>query len=249
MNQGTTEVMLALGLEDSMVGTAYLDDYIWPAVEEAYNKIPVIGTSYPNITTLLSVDPDFIYASYSSAFATSHLNYSQFVDANEEGECDLVIERKPGEFRSHCRQELNDKGIQTYLQKPACELTLHRPDEGYSTIDTLYDEIWDIASIFNVYDSARKVVDGIEGKRRYLFKLLCCVNIINLILTRNTPISLLLFSAHFTRASRVAAAGKQAGLPPISVLWLDGWDTETPFVGACCGSIQTIIEKAGKSAL
>ena len=27
MNQGTTEVMLALGLEDSMVGTAYLDDY------------------------------------------------------------------------------------------------------------------------------------------------------------------------------------------------------------------------------
>ena len=190
MNQGTTEVMLALGLEDSMVGTAYLDDYIWPAVEEAYNKIPVIGTSYPNITTLLSVDPDFIYASYSSAFATSHLNYSQFVDANEEGECDLVIERKPGEFRSHCRQELNDKGVQTYLQKPACELTEHRPDEGYSTIDTLYDEIWDIASIFNVYDSARNVVDGIEGKRRYLFKLLCCVNIINLILTRNTPISL-----------------------------------------------------------
>ena len=84
MNQGTTEVMLALGLEDSMVGTAYLDDYIWPAVEEAYNKIPVIGTSYPNITTLLSVDPDFIYASYSSAFATSHLNYSQFVDANRK---------------------------------------------------------------------------------------------------------------------------------------------------------------------
>lgn len=30
MNQGTTEVMLALGLEDRMAGTAYLDDYIWP---------------------------------------------------------------------------------------------------------------------------------------------------------------------------------------------------------------------------
>ena len=54
-----------------------------------------------------------------------------------------------------------------------------------------------------------------------------------------------MISAHFTRASQVAAAGKKAGLPPISVLWLDGWDPETPFVGACCGSIQTIVEKAG----
>ena len=182
MNQGTTEVMLALGLEDSMVGTAYLDDYIWPEVEEAYSKIAELGESYPNITTLLSEDTDFIYASYSSAFATSHLNYSQFVEANDEGECDLVIERNPGEFRSHCRQELNDKGIQTYLQKPACELTEHRPDEGYSTIDTLYDEIWDIASIFNVYDAGRKIVDGIECKRYFL--IFACIHMTHLILTR-----------------------------------------------------------------
>ena len=30
MNQGATEVMLALGLEGSMVGHAWLDDEIWP---------------------------------------------------------------------------------------------------------------------------------------------------------------------------------------------------------------------------
>ena len=35
--------------------------------------------------------------------------------------------------------------------------------------------------------------------------------------------------------------------PPPSVLWLDGWDDKTPFVGACCGSIQTIVEKAGEN--
>lgn len=34
-------------------------------------------------------------------------------------------------------------------------------------------------------------------------------------------------------------------IPPVSVLWLDGWSDETPFVGACCGSIQTIVEKSG----
>jgi iron complex transport system substrate-binding protein len=33
MNQGTTEIMLALDLADGMVGTAYLDDYIWYELE------------------------------------------------------------------------------------------------------------------------------------------------------------------------------------------------------------------------
>ncbi len=37
MNQGATEVMLALGLEDRMVGTAYLDDYIYPELVSLWN--------------------------------------------------------------------------------------------------------------------------------------------------------------------------------------------------------------------
>ena len=49
---------------------------------------------------------------------------------------------------------------------------------------------------------------------------------------------------HFDQA---AAVTNKAGpdVPPIKVLWLDMWDDATPFVGACCGSIQTILEKAG----
>ncbi len=49
---------------------------------------------------------------------------------------------------------------------------------------------------------------------------------------------------HFSQADAVAHdAG--ADPPPLSVLWLDGWDDKTPFVGACCGSIQTIVDKGG----
>jgi hypothetical protein len=49
---------------------------------------------------------------------------------------------------------------------------------------------------------------------------------------------------HFDQAVAVATnAGPD--VPPIKVLWLDSWDDATPFVGACCGSIQTIVEKAG----
>lgn len=206
MNQGTTEIMLALNLSDSMVGTAYLDDEIWSELESDFNMVPVLSDTYPDIDTLLSVNPDFVYAAYSSAFATSHVNYTVFL----EDECGLVIERK-GENRSHCRAELHEKGIQTYLQTPACELTEHRPVDS-STMKTLYDEIWDIANIFDVYDEARELVDSIEG--------------------------------HFRQAADIASQ-TDTDKPPISVLWLDGWDVETPFVGSCCGSVNTIIESAG----
>ena len=186
MNQGTTEVMLALGLEDRMAGTAYLDDYIWPELADAYNSVPVLNDKYPTLEEIQEANPDFLYASYGSAFRDSRFN---FTDMLKEEECALVtVVRDKNE--THCRQELNDHGIHTYLQKPYCELTEHRPEDG-ATIAALYAEIWDIATIFDAYDAGRKLVDSIEG--------------------------------HFREAKRVAEAGAAAGVPPIRVLWLDGW--------------------------
>jgi iron complex transport system substrate-binding protein len=42
MNQGATEMLLALNLSSRMVGTAYLDDEIWPEVAAKYSEIPVL---------------------------------------------------------------------------------------------------------------------------------------------------------------------------------------------------------------
>ena len=149
MNQGTTEIMLALGLAGHMVGTAYLDDYIWSELEAEYKTIPVIAKEYPTIDELLSVEPDFVYASYSSAFATTSVNYTDGLPIEilgEDGQCDLVTEESLEKDGSHCRAELHKAGIQTYLQKPACELIEHRPAGGAAdTITTLFNEIWDIA--------------------------------------------------------------------------------------------------------
>lgn len=149
MNQGTTEIMLALGLADNMVGTAYLDDNIWSELEAEYKTVPVIAKEYPTIDELLSVKPDFVYASYSSAFATTSVNYTQGLPTEilgEDGQCDLVTEASLEKDGSHCRAELHEAGIQTYLQKPYCELIEHRPTGGAAeTITTLFNEIWDIA--------------------------------------------------------------------------------------------------------
>lgn len=207
MNQGTTEIMLALKLADKMVGTAYLDDEIWSELESDYKKVPVLSDTYPTAEKLLSVQPDFIYAAYSSAFATSHVNYTEyFLDT----ECSLVVNRTNGP-RYHCREELNAKGVQTYLQRTACEEVEHRPTDT-QTLQTLYSEIWEISNIFNVYEHGRLLIDSIEK--------------------------------HFKDAAAVVAT-KDKNASPYSVLWLDMWHEETPFVGACCGSINTIIESSG----
>ena len=46
---------------------------------------------------------------------------------------------------------------------------------------------------------------------------------------------------HFQEAQSIVETEAE----PMSVLFLDSWGDETPFVGACCGSINAIIEYAG----
>ncbi|MFW5435883.1 ABC transporter substrate-binding protein [Paenibacillus apiarius] len=90
LNQHATEVMLALGLEESIVGTAYLDDSILPAFKDKYDKIPVLADKYPSKEVFLSVSPDFAYAGWKSAF---------------------------GEKALGSRADLADQGVLTYVQE------------------------------------------------------------------------------------------------------------------------------------
>ncbi|MDA0769781.1 MAG: ABC transporter substrate-binding protein [Chloroflexi bacterium] len=68
MNQHVTELMLALELQDHMVGTAYIDDFILPEFQDAYESIEVLAEEYPSREVLLNAEPDFIYGGFSSSF-------------------------------------------------------------------------------------------------------------------------------------------------------------------------------------
>lgn len=67
LNQHATEIMLALGLSDKIVGAAHMDGEIQPEYKEQYNKILVLSDTYPSRDTLLAVKLDFIYG-YNDAF-------------------------------------------------------------------------------------------------------------------------------------------------------------------------------------
>lgn len=40
-------MVLALGLEDQLAGTAYLDDAVPPKWKRAYDEVPVLSKEYP----------------------------------------------------------------------------------------------------------------------------------------------------------------------------------------------------------
>ena len=55
-----TEILLSLGLEESMAGTCWADNEILPELKAAYDKVPVLSDRYPSKEVLYSVEPDFI---------------------------------------------------------------------------------------------------------------------------------------------------------------------------------------------
>lgn len=60
MSQATTEMMLALNLEDQMAGTAFLEESIYEPLKKSYEKVPVIAEKWPSYETFMAVKPDFV---------------------------------------------------------------------------------------------------------------------------------------------------------------------------------------------
>jgi iron complex transport system substrate-binding protein len=130
LNQGATEVMLALGLQDRMIGTAYLDDRVAPAYAAAYAAVPVLAKEYPSREVLLAHRPDFVYASYASAF-----------EADAAGP----------------RGALASLGIRSYVSPFGCAASARPPRV---TLAGVFGEITDIGRVFGVPGRAQTLIDG-----------------------------------------------------------------------------------------
>ncbi|MCR1785546.1 ABC transporter substrate-binding protein [Nocardioides carbamazepini] len=130
MNQGATEVMLALDLADHMAGTAYLDDAVPERWQAAYDEVAVLSKEYPDNETLLAAEPDFVYSSYLSAF-----------DADAAGP----------------RDELADLGIATYNSPFGCGEGHERAEIAF---DSVWGEIETVATAFGVPERAQAIEEG-----------------------------------------------------------------------------------------
>nr|WP_155074043.1 ABC transporter substrate-binding protein [Streptomyces taklimakanensis] len=110
IHQHPAELMLSLGLRYVMVGTAFPDSAVLPALRKDFESIPRLAEREPSFETVLAAEPDFVYGGYGAAFA---------------------------ENEGRSREAFADAGIDTHLNREYCgegEVTM---DDAYEEIRTL----------------------------------------------------------------------------------------------------------------
>ena len=69
----STEILLSIGAEKQMVGTAYPDNPILPSLKEKYDKIPILSMKNPTKEQFYAVKPDFL-TGWDSTVTDKNLN-------------------------------------------------------------------------------------------------------------------------------------------------------------------------------
>ena len=111
LTSNATETMLELGLEDRMVGTAYMRGReIAPSYTEAYEQIPVLSSEQPTMEQLLEADPDFVYSGYPDGFS---------------------------EKNGHTREQLAEVDVSTHLNPEGCATDEVSLEDIFTEITTI----------------------------------------------------------------------------------------------------------------
>lgn len=135
LNQQATELMLALGLEGNLIGTAYMDDTIPERWQAAYDSVKVISDRYPAREVVLAENPDLLFAGFASAF---------------------------GEKATGPQAEWNALGIPTYLVEAECR-DKHPPTVKLTTAP-LFTDLERLGALFSVEDRAKVIADDIQSR-------------------------------------------------------------------------------------
>lgn len=79
--QFTTEILLSIGAEDKIVGTAFMDSEILPELKEKYEKIPILSNKYPTKERFYSLNPDFV-TGWESLYSPTNLGPLEELEEN-----------------------------------------------------------------------------------------------------------------------------------------------------------------------
>ncbi|MDC0768957.1 ABC transporter substrate-binding protein [Streptomyces sp. HD] len=142
LNQGTTEIMLSLGLADRMVGTATWTDPVAKGLEKANAEVDRLADNAPSFEKVLDTEPDFVAASFASTL---------------------------GKGGVATREQFEKLGVPTYLSPSDCAGKDNSGDGDGSrakplTMDAVYGEITDLARIFDVEERGRKLVAELKAR-------------------------------------------------------------------------------------
>ena len=145
LNQGSTEILLSLGLADRMAGTATWTDPVMKGMEKANASVPRLADNNPSFEKVLDAEPDFVAASFVSTL---------------------------GKGGVATRGQFEKLGVPTYVSPSDCAAGKDNDSGGDGsrskplTLDAVYGEIHDLARAFGVEARGEKLVGQLKERVR-----------------------------------------------------------------------------------
>ncbi|ONK14766.1 ABC transporter substrate-binding protein [Streptomyces sp. MP131-18] len=142
LSQGTTEILLSLGLAGRIAGTATWTDPLPEALAEAGASVPRLADNAPSFERVLDTEPDFVSSSYSSLLDTGGVA---------------------------TREQFEELGVPTYLSPADC---VGKDNSGGGdgvrteafTMETVYTEVRELARVFDVEERGEELVAELEAR-------------------------------------------------------------------------------------
>ncbi|HET8778984.1 MAG TPA: ABC transporter substrate-binding protein, partial [Agromyces sp.] len=129
IKSSTLELLLALGLEDRVIGTAFSDGPVPDEFAGAASGLEVLSEKVPSQEATLAAEPDLVYAGWES-------------NLTAEGAGD--------------RDTLAKLGVATYVAPAACKGEGYMPNP--LTFDEVFREFEEVGAIFGVPDAAADLI-------------------------------------------------------------------------------------------
>jgi iron complex transport system substrate-binding protein len=137
LGQNSAEIMLLLGLQDRMVGTAFWPSKVLPQLAEANAKVKLLTVEFPTFESILAQNPDFVAAALPSLI----------------GPTSKVAKR----------EDFDKVGVPSYISPSTC-LSTEKVKNEYGSrdqlwnMDLLYREIDELSQIFDVADRGQALI-------------------------------------------------------------------------------------------
>lgn len=143
LNQGSTEILLSLGVADRMVGAAGWTDPILPALAQDNDRVERLADQKPSFETVLGKAPDLVVASLRGTL---------------------------GQGGVTTPEELAELGVASYLSAVECAKEEDGNSDGKRSetleIDKIYTEIDDLGTLVGRRDEAAAVVADMRDRWR-----------------------------------------------------------------------------------
>jgi iron complex transport system substrate-binding protein len=136
LTQQTTELLLALGLADRMVGTAWWNEPVREDLADAEATVPRLSDRLPALEAVLEAEPDFVVAGFDSMYTDE---------------------------RVATRDRFAELGVATWLSPAYCHGEQTALDSPFE-LDDLYTEITDLAAIFGVAERGAELIDELRAQ-------------------------------------------------------------------------------------